>query len=315
MIKTAVMGLVFASVFILSGIALSLIYNIVVRRQLLMAGRLEHLKGRKGRDPTAPKLFTKLDHQERWSTDSFLFQSITKMLDQSGMDLSISTFTSISILSAVTSGVAVWILFYRAEIAFPIAVAAGLLPTIYVILRGVARRKKLCMQLPQAFDMINRCVRSGQTVPAAMQMIADDFEEPIAGEFRRCHEQHSLGIPLDTALRDLAVRAGIMELRLFVVGIILQLQSGGNMSEFLSTLSSLVRKRLSLQQRVKALTGEGRMQAGVLMVLPMAALIGINWLAPSYARCLMERPALLAGTACAQILGIIWIKRIVRIDV
>jgi tight adherence protein B len=165
-----------------------------------------------------------------------------------------------------------------------------------------------------AFDSIGRAVRAGQTVPAAFQIVADEFEPPIADEFRRCYEQQNLGMSYDSALRELARRTGVMELRILVVALLVQARSGGNLVELLGNLASMVRERLKLQQKVRALTGEGRMQAAVLIVLPVLAFGILTVIAPDYARSLLERPWLLAATASAQMLGAVWIQRIISFD-
>ena len=154
----------------------------------------------------------------------------------------------------------------------------------------------------------------GQTLAAAFQIVADDFESPIAEEFRNCYEQQNLGMPYETVLRELARRTGIMELRILVVALLVQSRSGGNMMELLSNLSTMSRKRLKLQMKVKALTGEGRMQANVLIVLPALAFACILVISPDYAASLLHRPWLLAVTATAQLVGAIWIRRITAFE-
>ena len=172
---------------------------------------------------------------------------------------------------------------------------------------------RLGLQLPEAFDAISRAVRAGQTTTSAFQIVADDFEAPLAEEFRRCYDEQSLGIARETALRNLAARTGIMELRIFVVALLMQSRSGGDLTELLSNLSMLVRKRVKLQQRVMALTGEGRVQATVLIVLPTAAFAGLHFLSPNYIACLLDRPWLVATALAAQAAGALWIRRIVNV--
>ncbi|CAE7505023.1 unnamed protein product, partial [Symbiodinium sp. CCMP2456] len=165
------------------------------------------------------------------------------------------------------------------------------------------RQRELCRQLPEAFEMISRAIKAGQTVPAALQIIADHFEKPIATEFALCYEQQNLGMSRESALRRLAARSGVMELQIFVVALLVQARSGGDLIELLDNLALMIRKRLKLGDRVRALTGEGRMQAMVLIVLPIAAFLGIVSMAPDYASCLLERPWLLCATAIAQVAG------------
>jgi tight adherence protein B len=196
-----------------------------------------------------------------------------------------------------------------------ICVPLGLLcPAAILIGRRHRRRRKLGRQLPEAFQMISRAVRAGQTIPAALQIIAQDFESPVSEEFARCCEQQNLGVSRETAFRDLARRSGIMELQIFVVALLVQAKCGGDLVELLDNLANMIRKRFKLKERVRALTGEGRMQAIVLTVLPIAAFFGVRVLSPDYVTCLMERPWILVATACSQLLGMLWIRRIISFE-
>jgi tight adherence protein B len=163
--------------------------------------------------------------------------------------------------------------------------------------------------------MISRAVRSGQTVPAAMQLVAHDSEAPLSLEFGLCCDQQNLGIPADVALRKLAQRTALMELQIFVVALLVQSRSGGNLVDLLDNLAGMARKRLRLQAKVRALTGEGRMQAGVLMVLPAVALLALIVVAPDYVQVLLEQPWFLATIGGLQLIGALWVRRIANFEV
>jgi tight adherence protein B len=199
-------------------------------------------------------------------------------------------------------------------LAFPAGVLGCILPFLFVSMKRQARIRKLCQQLPGALDQMKRAVRAGQSVAGAMQLVSTDLRPPIADEFAICCQQQGLGLPYRTALRDLAQRTGVMELQILTVALLVQQESGGNCVEVLSNLSDTVRKRLHLAGRVKALTSEGRLQAIVLSLLPIAAFLAILFINPSYAQVLLERPALLVGIAVSEIAGILWIRRIVNIE-
>jgi len=196
-----------------------------------------------------------------------------------------------------------------AGFATAIVASAGL-----VVLKHRSRARKLVSQLPKAIDIISRAVRAGQTVPAAFQIVADDLESPLSDEFRCCYEQQNLGMSHESALRSLAARTEIMELRILVVGLLVQARSGGNLIGLLDNLSSLLQKRFKLEHRVRALTGEGRLQANVLTVLPTAALGALYVIAPDYIATLLRHPSLLGVSFAAQAVGAVWIRQCVKID-
>lgn len=189
--------------------------------------------------------------------------------------------------------------------------AGAAAPFAYAVFRRRQRIERLRRQLPDAFEIMSRSIRAGQTVPRAFQVVADDFESPLADEFGWCCEQQNLGLPQEVALRDLARRTGVTELQMLVVALIVQRQSGGSPVELLDNLAKVVRKRIRLRERVKALTAEGRMQALVLLCLPPLVLAVISFTNPDYVQSLWRQPWLLAAMAASELLGAVWIRRII----
>lgn len=198
------------------------------------------------------------------------------------------------------------------------AVAVGLLG-LAALPWGVTltRRKRievLTRQLPDVFDVMSRAVAAGQTVPSAMQLVGSECRPPISREFALCCEQQNLGLPQETTLRDLARRVPVPEFHIFVIALLVQRQCGGSPVEVLNGISDMIRKRLRLANRVRALTGEGRMQALVLTVLPIAA-FGWLWIAQrDYIQALVVRPWLIATVVGLQVTGSLWIRRTMRVE-
>jgi tight adherence protein B len=121
-------------------------------------------------------------------------------------------------------------------------------------------------------------------------------------------------LPYDVALQDLARRTGVMELQMFVVALLVHRNTGGNLADILQSLSEVIRKRTRLRGKVKAATGEGRLQAIVLSVLPLAAFVGLLVINRPYAQILLDRPALLLSVLAAEALGSLWIRQIVNFE-
>lgn len=201
-----------------------------------------------------------------------------------------------------------------ALIGLPLAVAGALAPLVYVHLRVQARREAFIRQLAPAFELMARVLRAGSSTPQALQAISDSFEDPIAGEFAHCQQQLDLGLRPEVIYQEMARRSGIIEMRIFVMAMMIQRQTGGNLSEVLDRLAGLIRSRLRLRQQVRALTAEGRMQGGVLAVLPFfvyGVMLVIN---REYALVLLDHATLLIGTGVSMLVGIAWIRNIVNID-
>ncbi|QEG39617.1 type II secretion system F family protein [Roseimaritima ulvae] len=237
---------------------------------------------------------------------------LTRLLERAGLSCSLRLFLVGSAGSGLMlSGCAMLWSPWLALLALPLG---ALLPLAVVYGKRNSRQRKLTRQLPEVFQIISRAVGAGQTVPAALRMIAEDYQSPVKEEFALCYEQQDLGMSRDLALRKLADRTQIMELQIFVVALLVQTRSGGDLVELLDNLAGIVRKRMRLKNRIRALTGEGRMQALVLIVLPILAFVAIFCFSPDYASLLLERPYLLAATAVAQVIGAFWIHRIVNFE-
>jgi tight adherence protein B len=196
-------------------------------------------------------------------------------------------------------------------IAAPIGAA---LPLCYVQRVRRARTAKLLGQLPAAFELMSRVVRAGQTISQALRAVSDEFPPPLAAEFASCYEQQNLGLSLESALRDLARRTGLLEIKIFVLALLVQQQTGGNLAELLDKLSGIIRERFQMHGQIKTLTAEGRAQAAVLLVLPVVMFGLILFLNPDYASILLARPALIAGCLVSEGLGALWIRQIVNFD-
>jgi tight adherence protein B len=194
----------------------------------------------------------------------------------------------------------------------PALVGGAVAPVVLVEVKRRARQERFLNQLPGAFELMARIIRSGQSVPQAFQAVADSCEDPVAGAFARCREQQNLGLAPEVAFRELAEHTGVVEMRLFAVAMLIQRQAGGNLSEVLERIAGLLRARGRVRRQVHTLTAEGRMQAGILLALPFFLFFALRFVNRSYADALLEQPALLAGTVVSLLVGAWWIRKIVN---
>jgi tight adherence protein B len=236
------------------------------------------------------------------------------MVEQSGLNLSparlLAQVFALGVVAATLAGLLSQNLL-GAVCAAPIGAA---LPVIHVARARNARAAKLLAQLPDAFELMSRVVRSGQTVTLALRSVADEFPSPVSSEFALCYEQQNLGLSIEAALRDLARRTGLLELKIFVLALLVQQQTGGNLAELLDRLSTLIRERFQIYGQIKTLTAEGRTQAAVLLILPFVMFGVIMLFNRSYASILLGRPDLIAGCLVSEALGALWIRQIINFD-
>ncbi len=235
------------------------------------------------------------------------------MLAQSGLPLTPARLAGLSLGLALAG--AVLGLFINGGVTAVVGfIGLGVAPVLYVRHRQRARHDRFLMQLPAAFDLMARVLRSGHSVPQAFLAVADSFEPPIAGEFAHCQEQQNLGLLPEVTYRELARRTGVLEVKIFVMAMMIQRQTGGNLSEVLERLAALVRERVRLRNHVRTLTAEGRLQAVVLLVLPPVMFFVMRFINRPYADVLLEHPGLIAAMIASMGLGALWIRKIIQFD-
>jgi tight adherence protein B len=241
-------------------------------------------------------------------------ERLRRFVEQSGVAVSLHSLLALAVALAGACGAAGAVL--APHPAWGLATLAGglMLPLAFIWQQRLQRIERMRRQLPEAFDAMSRAVQAGQTVQSALLIVAADCRPPLSAEFRRCCDQQNLGLSQEATLHELAERVPIVELRMFIIVLLVQRQCGGSPVEVLNNMSDLVRKRMRLAQRVRALTGEGRMQAFVLTILPIAAFAWLSLTRPEYIQTLLDRPQLLIAIAAMQACGTIWIHRIVRIN-
>jgi tight adherence protein B len=180
------------------------------------------------------------------------------------------------------------------------------------------RFKQLEEQLPEAADMLSRSLKAGHSFATALGMVGDEMPDPIASEFRIAFDQTSFGVPLNDALGELATRVPIPDLRYFVIAVLIQRESGGNLAEILSNISQLVRSRLALLGKVRALSAEGRLSAWVLGAMPFGLGGLMSIVNPDVLPILWNDPAgfkMIEVSLVAMLFGFVWMRKIVRIHV
>ena len=196
--------------------------------------------------------------------------------------------------------------------------ALGMLPWLFLQRKRHQRLALMERQLPEALDLMTRALRAGHAFSSGLQMAGDELAEPIAGELRLVHDEINYGTSLPQALTNLSERVPITDLRYFVVAVLIQRESGGNLTEMLINLSRLIRERLKLHDRVRVLSAEGRMSAWILGLMPFGLAAMLNLLNPEFMSVLWSDPigiTILQWLAALMVIGVLMLRRIVCIRV
>ena len=243
-----------------------------------------------------------------------LRKRLREMVEQSGLDLTVRKLLTLSVAVGLVFGLLGGLLRQSVLVAAVAASAGAAMPLAYVQFKRRARLEKLLSQLPDTFDLMSRVIRAGQTLSQALLAVADEFAQPIAGELYYCYEQQNFGLPPEDAMRDLARRTGLLEVKIFATAVIVQQQTGGSLAEMLDKLSQIIRQRYRTRGQIKSLTAEGRMQAVILLGLPIVMFFGFLIFLPDYESKLLEHPILIMTTLGFEFLGALWIRKIVNFD-
>lgn len=244
--------------------------------------------------------------------------SFQRTLEQANVHWSAAqTLVNLTAIAAVL--LAVLLLFRLSPlVAGGAAVAVFVLPILYFYRRRKKRLDKLIMQLPDVFELFSQALRAGHSLASAMQLVSKEVPEPAGTEFARVFHEQNLGLKVEDALRNMADRVDVLDVRLFVTAVLIQRQVGGDLAEVLDKIGRLIRGRLELYGTVKVLTAEGRLSGYVLLALPALVLLAIMYLNYPYAEVLFTDPTgrmLLTVAVVMQLMGWAMIKKIVNIKV
>ena len=242
------------------------------------------------------------------------------LLEQGGSKWSTQKLVNISLLAVVAGWAVAWLVlplqFHK--VSYLVAVACGALPLVYIIRQRNARMRRFEELFPESLEFVARSMRAGHAFSVSLEMIQREFQEPLAGEFRRTFEEHNLGLPLDEALQKLAQRIPSLDVHFFVSAVLLQKRTGGNLSEILDKLAYVIRERFKLRGRIRAISAHGRMTGAALTCIPIAVAVIMFYTNPDYVKFffLDDVGNIMLGAAVAlQIIGYTIIKQIVKIEV
>jgi len=201
-------------------------------------------------------------------------------------------------------------------IAIGLGLALAITPLLYIRFKRSRRLKAFLVQLPFALDLLKSTLEAGHTLQRGMQVVEQEFADPLGGEFRTVVEQTRLGLPVTEALADMLRRVPVDDLRLFVVAVKVQTAVGSSLAQIIARLSDIVRTRQRLFSQIRALTAQSRMSGMVVGLLPAVVLAMFTIVQPSYAQMLFfdHTGQLILKTAAGLDLGaFLLIRRILKV--
>jgi tight adherence protein B len=190
----------------------------------------------------------------------------------------------------------------------------------FVVLR-IKRRRRLNAfeeQFPEALDLIARALKAGHAFATGLKMVADETDEPVGPEFRKTFDEQNFGLPLKDALDNLTQRIPLLDVRFFATAVMIQRETGGNLSEILENLAHVVRERFKILRQVRVYTAHGRLTGYVLLALPAFLGVALMFINPEHMNLLFREKLgqqMLMAAIVMQIVGYVWIKKVIKIEV
>jgi tight adherence protein B len=276
-------------------------------------------------DEAAPEsgIVKRFDHGPLPALDRMVAQSragsgLKRLIEQAGVKTTPSSMIVISVMCALLLGF-VAALFIRVSIAPIVAgILGALLPFGWLRHRRSVRMKRFEEQFPEALDLLSRAIRAGHAFQTAMGMVADELKEPVGPEFKKAFEQQNFGLPLREALNGISDRVPHLDVRFFVTAVLIQRETGGNLSEILDNLAHVVRERFKILRQVRVHTAHGRFTGWVLLALPAALALALSFIAPDQMDLLFKEhmgQVMIVGAIVMQTIGYFWIRHVIKIEV
>jgi len=241
---------------------------------------------------------------------------VDRMLQQAGSTWLASRLLLVCAVFLAVGMVAAAIFGMPAPALLPCGLAAAFLPLLQLVRARDARLERFERQLPEALDMMSRAMRAGHAFPTALKLVSDEVAAPLGEEFKAAFDEVNFGVSMGDALSNLAQRVPSMDLQYFVVAVLIQRESGGNLTELLASISSIIRDRHKLAGQVRVLSAEGRISAWVLCLLPFGAGIFMYMSSPEIMGVLIHDPVgrqLTGGALVMMFFGVLAIRKIIRI--
>ncbi|WP_136419832.1 type II secretion system F family protein [Herbaspirillum sp. ST 5-3] len=264
------------------------------------------------------RLFSKMPSLQRLLSRIPHAHILDRWLEPSGIDMSVARFCAASLGCSLGAFVLLWMMHVPVAVAIACALVAGGIPFAVV---ATAKRRRLSTieaQLPDALELISRALRAGHSFSSAVQMVGQELRDPLASEFRIVFDEVNYGIPMQDALKHLALRVPGTDIGYFVVAVLIQRETGGNLAELLVKIATIVRERLRLFGQIRVYSAEARLSAWILGLLPIVLALVLNFVNPRFMRVLWTDPAgekIIAVMMILMIIGVIWMRKIIRIKV
>jgi tight adherence protein B len=320
--QTLFMVLIFATVFLLAQGLVVPVFGESAQAAKRLKKRLAAINSQNDDESYSSLLrnryLKQLRPPERFLEQLPAMESLAMTIEQAGYSIMAYRLVLLSLTFGVAAGYLSWVAFRMPLVTVIAAVVAVSLPVLKIRRARAQRLAKFEEQLPDAIDVMKRALKAGHPFNGTLKLVADDMDDPVAQEFGLTFNEISYGNDVRRALLGLLSRVPSVTVMALVTSIMVQKETGGNLAEVLEQISKVIRGRFRFHRKVRTLTAEGRMSAWVLATVPLVLFATISITTPDYLPILVEDPRgqnLIIYGAISGLIGIAWIRRIIRIEV
>lgn len=239
------------------------------------------------------------------------------LIDRSGLNLTVGTVVLLCLVTAGAVVVIVQITTGLTLAAVVFGLASAYLPVWFVAFKARARIAKFEEQFPEAIDLFARALRAGHAFTTGLSMAANEMPDPVGTEFRLAYDRQNFGMPLPDAMRALGERVPLLDAKFFVTAVLTQREAGGNLSEVLDNLASVIRERFNVKRQVRVITAHARITGWVLVAMPPALGVALTMMAPQHMSLLWTHETgirMVLGAVALQIIGTLVIRKLVDVE-
>ena len=242
------------------------------------------------------------------------------LLEQAGLKWTPTRLVNACLIAGLAGFFVAWLMLPGTvrQFAWAVGLASAAAPFVYVLRQRKSRIGRFEELFPESLEFVARSMRAGHAFSVSLEMIHREFQEPLAGEFRRTFEEHNLGLPLEVALQKLAKRVPLLDVHFFVSAVLLQKRTGGNLAEILDKLAYVIRERFKLRGRIRAISAHGRMTGIALTCIPIGVAVIMFYVNPDYVRFFFNDEIghyMMGAAVLLQVIGYLIIKKIVTIEI
>lgn len=315
------LGCVFLTVFLLSQVLILPTFGTDRAQRKKLKNRFDKLlmeRGEGQQQLIKKKHLKELSPLARWLESQNLMLGLKLLLEQAGKTSTPAyKFLLWNLIISIAVGFLVWKYFHNPIFASAAIATAFFLPFFWLQKKRNKNLEKFEEQLPEALEMIARSVRTGYPFTESLRIVSEEMTEPISREFGLLFEEINYGRELEIAFALMMERVPSLSLSAMATSILIQKETGGNLSEILLKISAVLRGRFKLQRRVKTLSAEGIFAAWVLCMMPFVMFAMFNLINPDHFKDLYEHPngmRLFYAVGVLEVIAIFWMRKIVNID-